>query len=171
MLLAAMMTATAASAHPVDEVVQGAYLMVAPGRLRLQLEITPGPAVAATVLRVLDADGDHVFSRAERRAFAERVLRQAALSIDGRSVSWRFDQIGVPAYAIVEQQAGTIQLFADAPLVADGKPRRLVFLNAYRPARGPTTTNIFAAPGSTCMFAGQRRSDDGRMFAVTVARR
>ena len=169
MLLAVAM-AQAAAAHPVDEVVQSAYLMITPERLRLQLEITPGPEVAATVLRSLDANHDHLLTRAETRAFGERVLRQTVLAIDRKVVAWRFDQIGVPSYAMLEQQAGTIQLFADAPLVQNRKRRNLSFRNGYRPARGPTTTNIFALPG-TYTFTGQRRSDDGRVFVVTAARR
>ena len=38
--------------------VQGAYLTLAPGELRLELDLTPGAAVLAAVLRALDPDGD-----------------------------------------------------------------------------------------------------------------
>ena len=37
----------AAEAHPVDEVVQGAYLTLTPAGVELELDITPGSAVAA----------------------------------------------------------------------------------------------------------------------------
>lgn len=168
-LLLVTVLAGSASAHPVDEVVQSTYLLVAPGRLRLQLEITPGPEVSATVIGALDADRDGILTRAEKQTYALRVLSRCNLSVDGRPVALEFDQIGVPAYAALRQQAGTIQLFAHAPLVNDARPQRLVFRNAYRPAGGSTTANVFADPtvrGIT--FSDQRRSDDGRDFAVTV---
>lgn len=164
--------AASASAHPVDEVVQGAYLLVGPGTVRLQLEITPGPAVSRTVVRVLDANGDGVMTRVEKQAYGLRVLSQCGLSLDGQPVAWRFDQIGVPAYGMLQQQAGTVQLFAHATMTGDARGRRLVFRNAYRPARGPTTANIFAEPGTRgIVFDDQHRTDDGRSFTVTVISR
>ncbi|AWT35983.1 hypothetical protein DM785_10715 [Deinococcus actinosclerus] len=45
-----------AQAHPVDEVVQGAYLTLTPAGVELELDITPGSAVAASVTGSLDAD-------------------------------------------------------------------------------------------------------------------
>jgi hypothetical protein len=45
-----------AEAHRLDEVVQGAYLAVAPGEVRLELDVSPGVEVASALLQVLDAD-------------------------------------------------------------------------------------------------------------------
>lgn len=171
-LLLASALAGSASAHPVDEVVQAAYLLVTPSGLRLQLEITPGPAVSGTVLGSMDADRNGVFTRSEQRAYALRVLGQCMLSFDGKPVAWSFDQIGVPAYAVLRQQAGTVQLFAHAPLALDARPHRLFFRNAYRPARGPTTANVFIDPAARGIsFSDQRRSDDGRDFTVSAVKR
>ena len=164
-------TAAAAGAHPVDEVVQSAYLLIAPDRLRLELDITPGPIVSPTVLRTLDPNDDGILSPAEKRAYGRRVLDGLTLRIDGRPVAWRFDQIGVPSYNMLRRRAGTVQLFAVARVAIGHGPRQLTFHNAYRPARGPVTANVFAAPATAFGFADQRRSNDGRAFAVTVRAR
>lgn len=97
------------------------------------------------------------------------VLGRCALLIDGKAVAWRFDQIGVPPLDAIRRQAGTVQLFADAPFAPGRGRHKLVFRNGYRPARGPTTANIFASgAGHGVAFQDQQRSDDGRSFAVSV---
>ena len=45
-------------AHPVDEVVQGAYLTLAPGVVKLELDLTLGTQVAGVVLGTLDVNAD-----------------------------------------------------------------------------------------------------------------
>lgn len=52
-VLAAVLAPAAALAHPLDEVVQGSYLTLAPGQVTLQLDISPGALVADSVLRRL----------------------------------------------------------------------------------------------------------------------
>ena len=168
--LALACLAGAVDAHPVDEVVQGAYLLFAPGTVRLELDITPGPEVAAPLVSDLDANGNHAFSAAEKRAYALRVLRLCSLEIDGKAVDWTFDQIGVPAFERLAGEAATIQLFATATF-RDGADRKVVrFRNGYRPARGPTTANVFAKADRTIryVFDDQRRSEDGHDFTVGV---
>ena len=76
-----------ALAHPYDEVVQGAYLTLAPGQVRLELDLTPGPAVADALLKALDPArpavmelGDHMgpipVVSPEKLAFWTEVYRQ-----------------------------------------------------------------------------------------------
>ena len=71
-ILACLVVAPA-SAHPLDEVVQGAYLTLTPGEVRLQLDLTPGVAVVDGLLHALDPNSDRDISEAEARAYAERV--------------------------------------------------------------------------------------------------
>ena len=56
--LLVLLAAEPAAAHPLDEVVQGAYLTLAPGQVRLELDLTPGVQVSGAVLKDLDANGD-----------------------------------------------------------------------------------------------------------------
>jgi hypothetical protein len=44
LISASLLRAASADAHPVDEVVQGAYLTIAANEVRLELDITPGRA-------------------------------------------------------------------------------------------------------------------------------
>jgi hypothetical protein len=61
-LLLALFSSSAA-AHPLDEIVQGAYLTLVPGEVRLELDITPGTEVAGALLRALDTHADQLVNQ------------------------------------------------------------------------------------------------------------
>ncbi|MFC4640361.1 hypothetical protein [Deinococcus hohokamensis] len=91
-----------AQAHPVDEVVQGAYLTLLPGKVQLELDVTPGDKVAATVLKALDANADGRVTVAEARVYAGRVLGQSTLKLNGVTVRWTLDRVTVPSYQVLK---------------------------------------------------------------------
>jgi hypothetical protein len=157
-----------ATAHPVDEVVQGAYLTLAPGEVRLELDVTPGAEVADSLLRSLDADADHHITDAESQAFAERVLKQSTFSIDGRTVSWRFDRVSVPPYQNLNQLGDTLKIYAVTTREDRTGSHTLIYDNRYRPAKSQCIANIFLQPGKGWRYqvASQQHSDDGRQLTV-----
>ena len=57
-----------AAAHPLNEIVQGAYLTLSPGEVHLELDITPGTQVAGTLLWALDTNADQRASPTRKRA-------------------------------------------------------------------------------------------------------
>ncbi len=61
-LTAAVAISTAASAHRRDEYLQAARLAVEPGRVELELDLTPGIAVSAATIADIDRDRDGVLS-------------------------------------------------------------------------------------------------------------
>lgn len=162
--------AAAADAHPVDEVVQAAYLSIEPTQVRLELDVTPGPAVSATVLRDLDRDGDGRITPREARAFALALLRRLPLTSDGRRAPWRLDQIGVPAYAGLRDRADVLRLLAAADRRESAGEHVLTLADGYRPASGPVMINVFPRSGPvwTYRIVRQERSDDGRRYRVSL---
>ena len=63
-----------ASAHRYDEFLQATRIGMESDRVRLEMSLTPGIAVAPAAIRAIDIDGDGVFSSVERRAYANAVL-------------------------------------------------------------------------------------------------
>ena len=51
-------------------------------RVRLEMSLTPGIAVAPAAIRAIDIDGDGVFSSVERRAYANAVLKNLSVRVD-----------------------------------------------------------------------------------------
>src|SRR2546426_8851335 len=71
------------SAHRRDEYLQATRLAIDPDRVQIELDLTPGIAVAEVVLAEIDFDADRSISAAEARAYADRVLSAIALDVDG----------------------------------------------------------------------------------------
>lgn len=158
-----------AAAHPVDEVVQGAYLTLAPGTVRLELDVTPGPAVAGAVLRSLDARPDRLITDAEARAYAERVLAQSAILLDGVAAAWRLEKVSTPPYDALRLKADTLKIYAVAARPDQVGSHSLSYHNRYRPADSQCIANIFLQPGPGLRYrvTGQTHSDDGRVLTVS----
>src|SRR4051812_2485153 len=91
----ALLIAAPVSAHRLDEYLQQTMISVEKGRVRAQIVLVPGAAVFADVLARIDTNADGVISEAEQRAYAQRVLRDVTLKVDGerlalRLASWTF---------------------------------------------------------------------------------
>jgi hypothetical protein len=155
-------------AHPVDEVVQGAYLTLVPGEVRLELDLTPGSQVAAAVLKSLDANADGRVTEAEAQSYGVRVLAQSRLTLDGLAVLWRLDRVSLPPYQNLQTGNGILKIYGVAIRSDQSGPRTLNYQNRYQPAKSQWTANIFLQPASGWQYrvTGQRRSDDGKQLVV-----
>lgn len=160
---------TWAGAHPVDEVVQGAYLTLLPGQLRLEVDITAGSAVVREIIKSLDTDADRNITTEEARAYAQRVLDQSTLALDGVATKWTLENVRVPAYRNLELGSDTIRIYAATERPERRGAHSLSFDNRYQPAKGRWTANVFLQPGAGWHYqvTGQQRGDEGRQFAAT----
>lgn len=157
-----------AAAHPLDEVVQGAYLTLKPGEVRLELDLSPGPEVADSLLKVLDANGDRRISQAEAQAFGRAVLASSQLTLDGRPLAWTLQSVTAPAYDNVRLGADTVKVFATARRSDAKGAHALAFDNRYSPAKSQCAANIFLQPGDGWRYRvdGQAHGPDGRALTV-----
>jgi hypothetical protein len=127
-----LLVGTPASAHRLDEYLQATTISVEKDRVQAQIRLTPGVAVFRKVLASIDTDADGVISEAEQRAYAERVLRDLWLTIDGyrlqlRLVSWKFAKTEV-----MREGRGDIELEFNADVPSGGPNRRLIFKNRHQ---------------------------------------
>ncbi|MFB9990894.1 hypothetical protein ACFFLM_02710 [Deinococcus oregonensis] len=157
-----------AGAHPVDEMVQGAYLTLTPGAVQLELDLTPGVQVSAPVLKSLDANADERVTSAEARVFAVRVLAQSTLTLNGAAVRWTVDEVTVPPFQNLKLGSDTIKIYATAKRPDQPGAGTLVYQNRYQPVKSQWTANVFLQPAAGWNYAvtGQSRSNDGRQLAV-----
>ena len=155
-------------AHPVDEVVQGAYLTLAPGELRLELDITAGSAVTSEIIKSLDENADRYVTTAEAHTYAQRVLEQSTLVLDGVTASWKLENVSVPPYQNLELGGGTIKIYAVAQRSDSGGAHILSYQNRYQPEKSQWTANVFLRPGGGWHYqvTSQQRSNDGRQLIV-----
>src|SRR5438045_387463 len=78
----AVAAAVRVSAHRVDEYLQAVRVAIDPSRIGLELDLTPGVAVASRVLSEIDVNRDAVITESESRAYVSRVLRDITAEVD-----------------------------------------------------------------------------------------
>ncbi len=119
-------------AHQLDEYLQAARLALSHGRVALELDLTPGVAVAPAIVGAIDSNADRMISPLEARAYASSVLSDVTITLDGRPVAIALESVEVPSGEELHRGTGTIQLRAAGTV--DGSGARLLrFLNNHRP--------------------------------------
>lgn len=145
-------------AHRVDEYLQATTVELARTSVEVELCLTPGVEVAGRVLADVDADGDGRLSDAEQAAYADRVVGDLTLSVDGRPVRPRLLARSFPTAGQIRDGLGDIVLRLDVTVPPGGGAAHVFeFENRHRPAVAAYLVN--------CLFPG----DPG--LRVTAQRR
>jgi hypothetical protein len=126
-------------AHRLDEYLQATLVTIEPSEVRLQINLTPGVAIAEQVLRLIDRDRDGVISTNEATAYAKLIMRDLILRLDQRKVELKPTSSNFPAPTELRTGWGIIQIEFSAtigPLPAGAhtlilKNRHLRTLSVY----------------------------------------
>jgi len=126
-------------AHRLDEYLQATLVTISPGQIRLQINFTPGVAVAERVLAQIDRDHDGMISTNEAASYAALVNRQLAVALDRQKLALSLTASNFPEPAELRTGWGIIQLEFSAsvgPLPAGAhkftlKNRHLPGLSVY----------------------------------------
>lgn len=86
LLLALLAFPCAVFAHRDDQYLQATLVAIERSGVRLQINLTPGIAVAEQVIAQIDRDHDGAISENEAAAYAELLRRDLTLRIDGRKI-------------------------------------------------------------------------------------
>ena len=121
---------TGVSAHRYDEYLHASRIAIAPERIRIEVSLTPGMAVADAVIRDIDANHDGVLSETERRTYGERLLGGLSLRVDAAVVPLTLTASTFPPAGALRGGDAAITLVIDAPVarMANGA-HRLAFRN------------------------------------------
>jgi hypothetical protein len=166
-LLLAILASTTASAHRRDEYLQAARIAIAPTRVELQLDLTPGIAVADTIIAEIDPNGDGLFSSDEQRAYVAQVMRALTLGVDDTLLQMQPISSSFPTADAIRRGEGTIQLQFDAilPPLAAGT-HRLSYHNTHRRDVGVYLANALLPDTDRIAITAQLRDLDQRDLAI-----
>jgi hypothetical protein len=166
-LIIAIAASTDLSAHRKDEFLQAARLAVAPGRIELQLDLTPGIAIADDIIADIDDNRDGKLSVNERQAYVGRVLSAIDVEIDGHAVSVASIASSFPDLETFRRGEGTIQLRLDAtlPQLSAGA-HHLSYRNSYRHDVGAYLANALVPDSDQVAITAQRRDADQRDLTI-----
>jgi hypothetical protein len=159
LLLALFTVPSLCLGHRLDEYLQATLVTIEPGELRLQINLTPGVAVAEQVLALVDRDHDGVISTNEAEAYSELLKRDLLVRVDGQKVALKLTASNFPAPSELRTGWGIIQLEFSAtvdPFSAGA--HKLTFKNRHLPVLSVYLFNA-AQPGSgSIQITRQKRS-------------
>jgi hypothetical protein len=155
-----------ADAHRLDEYLQATRVSVSVDRIRIELDLSPGVAVADAVIRAIDTNGDGVISDDEASDYAATVLQAVTLTADARPVALRLDARVFPAMDSMRAGLGMIRLAASADVPARAGHRELAITNAFQPAIGVYLVNALVPSDSRITITAQRRDPLQRTLAL-----
>ena len=165
------LSATPAAAHRLDEYLQATTIAVEKGRVQADIRLAPGVLAFPTVFAAIDRDADGTASNAEQRAYAERVLADLSLGVDGRRLPLRLISWTFPPKELLEQGRGEIQVSFEADVSGPAPVRRLSFENHHQPAISVYLVNGLVPRDSDIRLGMQHRSEDQSLYRLDYADR
>ena len=148
-------------AHRDDQYLQATLVAIEPNGVRLQINLTPGVAVAEQVIAVIDRDHDGVISKNEAAAYAKLLKRDLTLRVDGRDLELKLTAFEFVPPAELRTGSGTIQMEFSAifsPLATG--PHKLTLENRHLTTMSVYLINASQPRFATVQITRQKRNDN-----------
>jgi hypothetical protein len=158
--------AAPALAHRLDECLQATIVSIEQSHIVASMRLIPGVAVSNEVIAAVDTNGDGVFSEPEQRTYAQEVLRDLSLSVDGRPLKPRVGVVSFPAPADMKEGTGEIHIEFAADLPAGGSHRTLVIENHHEPRISVYLMNCLAPQDRNIQVMAQYRNQNQSYYRV-----
>jgi HupE / UreJ protein len=155
-----------ASAHRLDEYLQATILSVEKDHVRASMRLIPGVAVSSSVIASIDSNGDGTLSSAEEHAYAEKVLGELFLSVDGNSVRPRLVSVAFPQIEQMREGLGEIHIEFTADLPRGGGNRRLVLENHHLSATSAYLVNTVVPRDPGIRIVSQKRNEQQSFYEL-----
>ena len=142
------------SAHRLDEYLQAARVSLERTQVMVEVDLTPGSSVAYGIIALIDRDGDSRISPLEAHSYAQDVLDDLVVELDGRPVALMLAHVEVSTTGEMRHGMGTIQLRAVGDVEQAAiwrRQRQLHFQNNHHSASSVNLVNALVPsdPGIT----------------------
>ncbi|MGA9564612.1 MAG: hypothetical protein WBS19_03725 [Candidatus Korobacteraceae bacterium] len=155
-----------ARAHRVDEYLQATLISIEKDHVEVFLRLTPGIAVSSAVLASIDTDGDGIISDHEKRAYADRVLADLSLSLDGHHLMPKLVSVDFPKIEEMKEGLGEIQLAFAATLPNGGSDRTFIFENHHQSPIAAYLVNCLTPRDRNIRVLAQNRNQDQSFYQL-----
>jgi len=158
----------AAFAHRLDEYLQATLVYIEPGVVRLEINLSPGVAVAGQVLAMIDSNHDGVISTNESAAYAELLKHDLVARLDQRDVELKLTALNFEEPAELRAGWGIIQIeYCSNPGALAAGPHKFTLENRHQPVASAYLFNA-ARPGSASIqITGQKRNENQSTGEIT----
>ncbi len=164
-LLVALILATSASAHRLDEYLQATLLGLTRTGVDVEIQLTPGIAVFPSVLPLLDRNLDGHLSRDEEATYAQWVAKDLELLIDGEKTPLAVVESQFSSLQKMHEGLGSIRL----KMHGNRAGNRLAFRNHHLPELSAYLVNCLASPGDGLTVGKQERDEAQRSIGFVYS--
>jgi hypothetical protein len=161
-LLVALLALPAAGlAHRLDEYLQATLVSIEPGGVRVQINLTPGVAVADQVLGLIDRDHDGLISTNEAAAYAELLKRDLSLRVDRRELELKLSASEFPAPGEFRSGWGIMEMefFGKTSSLTAGA-HKVMLENRHLPKASVYLFNAAQPKSGAVQIISQKRNDN-----------
>jgi len=155
-----------AFAHRLDEYLQATMISLEDKQAQFSMRLIPGVAVSSEVLAEIDSNRDEVISDGEGRAYAERVLGELSLSLDGHRLNPRIVSATFPSIEAMKEGTGEILIEFTAELPGGGANRKLIFENHHETGISVYLVNCLAPQDARIRVLAQKRNRNQSFYEL-----
>jgi preprotein translocase subunit SecG len=122
--------------------------------------------VSPSVIAEIDSNGDGVFSEVEERAYAEHVLGDLSITIDGQSVQPKLVSWSFPQPAQMRDGLGEIHIEYTADLPPGGSNRSLILANHHLNRTSVYLVNVTIPEDHNTRILAQKRNEQQTVYEL-----
>ncbi|MFL6414845.1 MAG: hypothetical protein ACJ74Y_04145 [Bryobacteraceae bacterium] len=165
--LVLLLLGTPAFAHRLDEYLQATLVSLEKDHVKVFMRLVPGVAVSASILAAINADKEDTISEHKQRAYAEQVLRDLSLSVDGISLKPKLASVDFPSLEAIKEGTGEIQIEFSADLPpAEGRDRKLALRNHHQARISAYLVNCLVPQDRYMRIISQNRNRDQSFYEL-----
>ena len=137
---------------------QATLLTVQKDRVQASMRLIPGVLVASTIIDGVDTNHDGVFSEEEERAYAQRVLGDLLIEVDGNAAHVTLGPWSFPQASQLRDGLGEIHIDYLIDLPPGGPDRVLTLVNRHHRENSVYLVNVITPQDDIIRIVGQKRN-------------
>jgi hypothetical protein len=158
--------ATNVHGHRLDEYLQATIISVERDRVHASMRLIPGVAVFPAVFASIDTNGDGFISEVEQRSYAERVIRELSLMIDGKRLEPTLVSVRFPEVEQLKEGLGEIQIEFTAELPGGGGVRKVILENHHQNGISAYLVNCLVPQDPNIRILAQNRNESQSVYLL-----
>jgi hydrogenase/urease accessory protein HupE len=161
-----LLSAPVALGHRLNEYLEATTISLAPGKVMLELRLTPGVAIAAMVLKDIDLNSDNLISTGEQDAYLARLNKDVLLTLDGRNTGLKIVSFTFPAVETIRKGTGDIIIEFEADLEQKNVLHRLQLKNNHYNTIAVYLVNCLLPANTGIHVTGQTRNTNQSVYQL-----
>jgi hypothetical protein len=166
--MAVLVASIPSQAHRLDEYLQATRIGISLEQILLALDLTPGVAIVPELRRWVQPDSSDRISQQQGNSYAQRVLKDLSLTLDGKKQELYLVSASFPAWSDIEAGEGVIHLRTTARIsTLQPGSHEIFFRNDHLPQISVYLANAVAPSSEAIQIRRQSRDNLQRNYRLS----